>query len=103
METLNTFELEVLKQRIEKMNKKHHIEILKILKQFPAVKLNENKSGVFINLCFLPKEPLAEINKYLTYIDVQESAIMMVETRKEEYKNTYFNEKQNKEENALFI
>jgi hypothetical protein len=103
MDLLNTHDLESLKQKIEKMNKKHHIEILKILKRFPNVKLNENKSGVFINLCFLPNEPLEEIAKYLTYIDVQESAIMTVETRKEEYKNTYFIEKQNKEESSLFI
>ena len=103
MEILNTSDLESLKQKIEKMNKKHHIEILKILKRFPNVKLNENKSGVFINLCFLPSEPLEEISKYLSYIDVQESTIMTVETRKEEYKNTYFIEKQNKEESSLFI
>jgi hypothetical protein len=98
-----THDLESIKEKIESMGKTHHIEILKILKRFPAVKLNENKSGVFINLCFLPREPLDEIAKYLTYIDVQESAIMTVETRKEEYKNTYFIEKQNKEESALFI
>lgn len=108
METMSintqiTHDLESIKQKIENMGKKHHIEILKILKRFPNVKLNENKSGVFINLCFLSNEPLEEIVKYLTYIDVQESAIMTVETRKEEYKNTYFIEKQNKEENALFI
>ena len=100
---MDTNELEMLKMKIEKMNKKHHIEILKILKRFTNVKLNENKSGVYINLVFLPSEALEEIHKYLSYIDQQESSIMTLETQKEEYKNTYFSEKQNKEENALFV
>lgn len=96
-------ELEMMKTRIESMNKIHHIELLKILKRFPNVKLNENKSGVYINLMFLPEEPLREINQYLSYIHDQESAIMTVESRKEEYKSTYFSEKQNKEEGVLLL
>ena len=100
---MDTNELEMLKMKIEKMNKKHHIEILKILKRFSNVKLNENKSGVYINLVFLPSEALEEMHKYLSYIEQQESSIMTLETQKEEYKNTYFSEKQNKEENALFV
>ena len=103
MDPIKATDLETMKQRIEKMNKKHHIEILKILKRYSAVKLNENKSGVYINLCFLPDEPLDEIRNYIKYIDVQESTIMTVETRKEEYKNTFFSEKQNKEETAVFV
>lgn len=85
------------------MSKTHHIEILKILKRFPNVKLNENKSGVFINLMFLPEETVEEMNKYLQYIDAQESTIMTVESQKEEYKNAFFTEKQNKEEGILLV
>jgi hypothetical protein len=97
--------LENLKTKIETMNKKQHIEILKILTQFPNVKLNENKSGVFINLLFLPNETIEELDKYIQYIDEQETNIMSIETQKNEYKTTYFTEKQhekpNKEEEAL--
>jgi len=96
-------ELSTLKTRIETMSKNHHIEILKILKRFPAVKLNENKSGVFINLIYLPEEATDELQKYIEYIDAQESEIMTVESRKEEYKNAYFTEKQNKEEGVLLV
>jgi len=95
--------LEALKNKIEKMSKTHHIEILKIFKQFSNVKLNENKSGVYINLCFLPEEPLHEIQKYIRYIEIQESSIMSVETQKAEYKNTFFSEKQNKDESVVFV
>ena len=97
--------LENLKTKIETMNKKQHIEILKILTQFPNVKLNENKSGVFINLLFLPNETIEELDKYIQYIDEQETNIMSIETQKNEYKTAYFTEKQheklNKEEEAL--
>lgn len=97
--------LENLKTKIESMNKKQHIEILKILTQFPNVKLNENKSGVFINLLFLPNETIEELDKYIQYIDEQETNIMSIEAQKNEYKSAYFNEKQNekpnKEEEAI--
>jgi hypothetical protein len=97
--------LENLKNKIESMNKKQHIEILKIMTQFPNVKLNENKSGVFINLLFLPKETIDELDKYIQYIDEQETNIMSIEAQKNEYKSVYFtkkhNEKPNKEEEAI--
>ena len=97
--------LENLKTKIESMNKKQHIEILKILTQFPNVKLNENKSGVFINLLFLPNETIVELDKYIQYIDEQETNIMSIEAQKNEYKTAYFTEKQNekpnKEEEAI--
>jgi hypothetical protein len=99
----NIAKLEHLKERIESMNKKQHIEILKILKRFPDVKLNENKSGVYINILFLPENTILELEKYIQYIEEQESAIMTVETQKNEYKNTYFTNKQDKEEPALMI
>ena len=97
--------LENLKTKIESMNKKQHIEILKILTQFPNVKLNENKSGVFINLLFLPNETIEELDKYIQYIDEQETNIMSIEAQKNEYKTAFFTEKQNekpnKEEEAI--
>jgi hypothetical protein len=99
----NIQELEHLKNKIESMNKKQHIEVLNILTKFPNVKLNENKSGVYINLLFLPENTILELQKYIQYIDEQESAIMCVETQKAEYKSTYFTDKEDKEENALLL
>jgi hypothetical protein len=90
--------LESLKSQIETMNKNQHIEILKILKSNPLVKLNENKSGVYINLSFLPMETLSEIQEYVHYIQDQESSLRSMEYQKQEFKNTFFTEKENKEE-----
>ena len=94
----DTLSLESLKGQIETMNKNQHIEILKILKSNPLVKLNENKSGVYINLSFLPMETLSEIQEYVHYIQDQESSLRSMEYQKQEFKNTFFTEKENKEE-----
>jgi len=84
--------LEFMKNKIEKMSKSHHIEILKILKMNSNVKLNENKSGVYVNLSFLPQDTISEIEKYLNYIQDQESALVFLENQKEEFKNIFFTE-----------
>jgi hypothetical protein len=83
-------DLEIMKNKIEKMSKKHHIEILKILKMNANVKLNENKSGVFVNLSFLPQDTIHEIQNYLNYIHDQESSLVFLENQKEEFKNIFF-------------
>ena len=82
--------LTLIKDRIEKMPKNNQIEILKILKQNQAIKLNENKSGVFINISFLPKETIEELTKYVKYVGDQESVINEIESQKQEFKNTFF-------------
>jgi len=98
----STEELEQIKSRIESMTKQHHIEILKILKKTPNVKLNENKSGVFVNLSFLQKSTIDEIASYISYITDQESSIQELETQCEEFKNTFFVEKEDKENTVLY-
>jgi len=80
-------EIENLKRSIEVLSKTHHIEILKILKKFPEVKLNENKSGVYINLTFLSKIVLDSITEYLTYINGQEKMLEYAEIEKINFKN----------------
>ena len=95
-------ELETIKTKIESMGKQSHIEILKILKNNPNVKLNENKSGVFVNLSFLSKEMVDEIIKYIDFISQQENSISYLETQKEDFKNTFFTEKEDKDNYILY-
>jgi hypothetical protein len=85
-------QLENIKKSVESMPKIHHIEILRILKNIPNVKLNENKSGVFINLTFLPKETINEISYYINYIAEQENTLKTAELQKNEFKNAFFND-----------
>jgi hypothetical protein len=79
-------QLEILKNRIEMMEKLHHIKILSILKKNGSIKLNENKSGVFINLTFLPKNTIDELYEYTKYVDMQEYSILDLEAKQDEYK-----------------
>jgi hypothetical protein len=82
--------LESLKTRVEQMNKVQHLELLHILRQFPGVKLNENKSGIYINLPFLPQEAQTALRDYVEYITRQESAIDTMEQQKETCIRNFF-------------
>jgi hypothetical protein len=89
--------LENIKNAIENMNKYNQIEVLKILSK-NLCKINENKSGVYINLSFLSKETIDELAEYIEYTKQQEDSINTMEYQKDEFKNTFFIEKDNKEE-----
>lgn len=80
--------LDTLKIKIEKLDKHHHIEILKIIQKNNTVKLNENKNGIYINLSFVPQETLTEIQKYLLFVQDQETSLEQVEKQKEDFKRT---------------
>ena len=97
MENITTQKLEDMKQKIERMTKTNQIEVLKILKNDAAVVLNENKSGVYINLSFLPKETLSDLEYYMNYIHDQENTLQEIESQKTEFKNTFFSEKMENE------
>ena len=60
-------ELKQLKEQIEKLNKINQTDILKILRDSNNVILNENKSGVYVNLTYCPQNTIDEIIKYLDY------------------------------------
>jgi hypothetical protein len=92
--------LENLKLSIEGMNKHHQIEILRILSTH-LCKLNENKSGVYINLTYITEDVLAELQKYVTYTVEQEDTLTLTEYQKEEFKTALFNEKEDKDNITL--
>lgn len=94
----SVIEIDRLKDTIENMDKMHHIEILKILKKHKSVKINENKNGIYINISLLPTVVITELSNYLNYVNEQEKSISQMETQKEVFKNTFFSEKDNKEE-----
>jgi len=75
----NETELERIKSKIENMTKLQHIEALKIIKKNKTIKINENKNGVYINMSYLPKKTIHELETYIKYIDDQ-SAILNTPT-----------------------
>lgn len=87
-----TNQLTYIKDAIEKMSKTHQIEVLRILKTHSNIKLNENKSGIFVNLSFLSDDALGDISKYVNYIREQEHTLETIEIQKTSFKNSYFSE-----------
>ena len=84
--------LDNVKEKIESMNKENQIEILKLLKKNINVKLNENKSGTFVNLSYLPDEVVEDIQKYIEYINVQERNLQSTESEKQTIQNSFFDQ-----------
>lgn len=88
--------LDNIKTIIEGMNKHHQIEILKVLNRSEC-KLNENKSGVYVNMSFLDEKTVLDLEKYISYTKDQEDTLVTLECQKEEFKNAYFIEKEDKD------
>jgi len=88
--TMKEEQLDNIKNTIEKMNKTQHIEILRIFKQNPNIKLNENRNGIYINLSYLSPESIDKLTQYIEYVNEQERNLEKMETQKEEFKSTFF-------------
>lgn len=82
--------LEKIKLQIEKMNIAQQVEVLKILNGDDKVILNENKSGIYVNLSFLPEEVVDKIDNYVKYVQDQEKSLNVIEDKKENVKIEYF-------------
>ena len=80
----------VLKERIEHMDKYHQIEILRILSNFTSVKTNENNNGTFVNLTELSSDIIKELDKYADYVDEQQKLLKKIEKEKEQIEQTFF-------------
>lgn len=90
-------DLEEMKKKIESLEKHHHLQILRIIKNSPINHtLSENKNGVFVNLTVLSEDVINEIKIYLDYLNEQENLLTDLETKKEDVKNTFFLEKEDK-------
>lgn len=102
MNSENIENLEKMKTYIENLSKFHQVEILKILSK-NLCKINENKSGVYVNLSFLSNETLQEMKEYIHYIKEQEESFNTMEYQKEEFKNAFFidKDKDNKDETPI--
>ena len=90
-----TIDLNQLKTKVEAMSKIHQIEVLKIIKLYSNVTVNENKSGVYINLSYMESNVIEEIEKYLSFVEEQEQMLNPAETEKEDIKNMFFNNDDN--------
>jgi proline dehydrogenase len=77
------------KEKIESLHRPYQIQILRILKKH-SVDFNENRNGVFFNLAKLDEATIADIDKYLSYVDQQINFLSEHEKQKDLYKENYF-------------
>ena len=84
-------DLETIKKIIEQWPKHHQVEVLKIIKNSSST-INENKSGIYINMSFLPESTITEIHTYIQYVKDQEHILTPLESQKEGFKNNFFTE-----------
>jgi len=82
--------LDSLKERIENMQKYHQIEILRILKKFSFIMMNENNNGTFINLTELPENVINELETYTKYVDEQQVQLKLIESEKNNIEKSFF-------------
>jgi len=87
----DVMQLKNLKAYIENMEKTHQIEILKILRDGNKVILNENKSGVFVNLTYCPESTIKTIMKYIDYTKDQDDLLKTAEQERNIVKSEFFN------------
>ena len=85
--------LDEIKEIIEHYPKKHQIEVLKLIKHNSNITINENKSGIYINLTFLSEDVIQMLIKYIEYVKDQENILTPFESQKQSFKNTFFMEK----------
>ena len=87
-----SIDLEKVKIRIEKLTLNYQIEILNILVK-GGVHINENKTGIRLNLGFLFDHhfnTFDQMIKYLEYAEEKETRLDLVENEKQEINDFYF-------------
>ena len=76
---MNVDYLKEIKSTIEQMEKSQQLEILKILKDDKNVVLNENKSGIYVNLTYCSEEIIKKICNFIDHTKIQEETLKEIE------------------------
>jgi hypothetical protein len=93
METIGserTNTLIMIRDLIHEMNKYNQIEVLRIMKKYDNITLNENRYGIHINLTDLNEEQINELTLYINYVSMQETTLNYGEQQKNTFKNEMF-------------
>tara|TARA_B100001758_G_C18268244_1_gene534879 strand:+ start:536 stop:856 length:321 start_codon:yes stop_codon:yes gene_type:complete len=81
--------LQHLKNEITKLDKNHHLQIFKLLKE-NNIKFSENRNGIFINMATINEEVIKLIEKELIYIKEQEKNLKDIELYKADLEQDFF-------------
>jgi len=80
----------MIRDLIHEMNKYNQIEVLRIMKKYDNITLNENRYGIHINLTDLNEEQINELTLYINYVSMQETTLNYGEQQKNTFKNEMF-------------
>jgi len=94
-------DLNKLKEKVEDLDKFHQIEILRILNNNKSCIFNENNNGVFVNLTTLEPKVIEQIEKYLDYVNTQETELTEIEIQKNLLSNTFFKDNKDNKDNII--
>ena len=68
MVATKSLSLQDISSLVEKLSKKDHIEILRIIKTHqPELSISENSNGCFINMSSIDKPVVIKIERYIEY------------------------------------
>ena len=84
-------DLDELCAKISKLNEQQHVHIASLLRKESQVKLNENNSGIMVNLSLVSQDILESIQKYLEFLLEQESELKDIQEKQEEFKSIVTN------------
>lgn len=84
----NIKRLETINSKIEKLNKKQHIEILRIITKDDKINVTENKNGIFVNMNEMSENVINQIVEYLNYIETKEKELLNIENEKNKIAET---------------
>ena len=78
-----TKRIQNLCERINLLEPTHHIAIASLLKEEGNIKMNENSSGIMVNMSLVSEPVLQKIEKFLDFISKQETQLKELEDQKE--------------------
>jgi len=86
----NFEQLQILKQKIEQLEKNRQVEVLRIIHNTQSNIINENKNGIYINMSSLTEQIINNLKTYLTHINIQEKELIINEKIMQDFQNTFF-------------
>ena len=89
MVATKSLSLQDISSLVEKLSKKDHIEILRIIKiHQPELSISENSNGCFINMSSIDKQVVIKIERYIEYCKKKEDELNSQEDKKMSIMNT---------------
>lgn len=80
---MSTQSLQEISSSVEKMSKKEHIEILRIIKEYQSdIAISENSNGCFINMSSIDDYVIDKIRHYIKYCQKKEEDLKLQESKK---------------------